>query len=167
MPVLTKLNRGALRNAIVTTAELADGTVTAVDLAEDSVDTSEIKENAVGASELNNAGNFTMASATTTAALSVGTTSALQGQVTLNSGSNTFTLPTGRPASNQILKASNSTGTLAWDAISVTGYSGVAWSYDIRGGAAETIPLYKSIVVPGPMTVTDGTVTVNGRLVII
>ena len=94
-------------------------------------------------------------------------TSALQGQVTMNSSSSTFSFPTGRPATNQILKASDANGTLAWDVVSVTGYSGVAWSYNVTGGASEPIPVNKAIVVPGPLEISNGTVTVQGRLHVI
>ena len=62
----------------------------------------------------------------------------------------------------------NASGLLGWSAISVSGYDGVAWDYDVRSGSdPQTIPLYKGIVVPGPMTITDGTVIVNGRLHVI
>ena len=61
---------------------------------------------------------------------------------------------------------SDANGTLAWDVVSVTGYSGVAWSYNVTGGASETIPVNKAIVV-GPLEISNGTVTVQGRLHVI
>ena len=158
MPTLTKIGRNTIHDSAVSTAQLEDGSVAVAD----------IGTNAVGNDELINSESYTVNGLTASGALSVGTTSALQGQVTMNSSSNTFSFPTGRPATNQILKASDANGTLAWDVVSVTGYSGVAWSYNVTGGASETIPVNKAIVVPGPMEIASGgTVTVNGRLHII
>ena len=154
MPTLTKIGRNTIHDSAVSTAQLEDGSVAVAD----------IGTNAVGNDELINSESYTVGGLTASGALSVGTTSALQGQVTMNSSSNTFSFPTGRPATNQILKASDANGTLAWDVVSVTGYSGVAWSYNITGGASETIPVNKAIVVPGPMEISNGTVTVQGRL---
>ena len=157
MPTLTKIGRNTIHDSAVSTAQLEDGSVAVAD----------IGTNAVGNDELINSESYTINGLTATGALSVGTTSALQGQVTMNASSNTFSFPTGRPATNQILKASDANGTLAWDVVSVTGYSGVAWSYNITGGASETIPVNKAIVVPGPMEISNGTVTVQGRLHVI
>ena len=157
MPTLTKIGRNTIHDSAVSTAQLEDGSVAVAD----------IGTNAVGNDELINSESYTINGLTATGALSVGTTSALQGQVTMNASSNTFSFPTGRPATNQILKASDANGTLAWDVVSVTGYSGVAWSYNITGGASETIPVNKAIVVPGPLEISNGTVTVQGRLHVI
>ena len=154
MPTLTKIGRNTIHDSAVSTAQLEDGSVAVAD----------IGTNAVGNDELINSESYTVGGLTSSGALSVGTTSALQGQVTMNSSSNTFSFPTGRPATNQILKASDANGTLAWDVVSVTGYSGVAWSYNVTGGASETIPVNKAIVVPGPLEISNGTVTVQGRL---
>ena len=151
MPTLTKIGRNTIHDSAVSTAQLEDGSVAVAD----------IGTNAVGNDELINSESYTIGGLTATG------TSALQGQVTMNSSSNTFSFPTGRPATNQILKASDANGTLAWDVVSVTGYSGVAWSYNVTGGASETIPVNKAIVVPGPMEISNGTVTVNGRLHVI
>ena len=157
MPTLTKIGRNTIHDSAVSTAQLEDGSVAVAD----------IGTNAVGNDELINSESYTVGGLTASGALSVGTTSALQGQVTMNSSSSTFSFPTGRPATNQILKASDANGTLAWDVVSVTGYSGVAWSYNVTGGASETIPVNKAIVVPGPLEISNGTVTVNGRLHVI
>ena len=154
MPTLTKIGRNTIHDSAVSTAQLEDGSVAVAD----------IGTNAVGNDELINSESYTVNGLTASGALSVGTTSALQGQVTMNASSNTFSFPTGRPATNQILKASDANGTLAWDVVSVTGYSGVAWSYNVTGGASETIPVNKAIVVPGPLEISNGTVTVQGRL---
>ena len=154
MPTLTKIGRNTIHDSAVSTAQLEDGSVAVAD----------IGTNAVGNDELINSESYTVNGLTASGALSVGTTSALQGQVTMNASSNTFSFPTGRPATNQILKASDANGTLAWDVVSVTGYSGVAWSYNVTGGANETIPVNKAIVVPGPLEISNGTVTVQGRL---
>lgn len=151
MPTLTKIGRNTIHDSAVSTAQLEDGSVAVAD----------IGTNAVGNDELINSESYTIGGLTATG------TSALQGQVTMNSSSSTFSFPTGRPATNQILKASDANGTLAWDVVSVTGYSGVAWSYNVTGGANETIPVNKAIVVPGPMEISNGTVTVQGRLHVI
>ena len=151
MPTLTKIGRNTIHDSAVSTAQLEDGSVAVAD----------IGTNAVGNDELINSESYTVGGLISTG------TSALQGQVTMNSSSNTFSFPTGRPATNQILKASDANGTLAWDVVSVTGYSGVAWSYNVTGGASETIPVNKAIVVPGPLEISNGTVTVQGRLHVI
>ena len=151
MPTLTKIGRNTIHDSAISTAQLADGQVLLADIGSD----------AVGNDELLNSDSFEMQG------LIANGTSALKGQVTMNSSSSTFSFPTGRPATNQILKASDANGTLAWDVVSVTGYSGVAWSYNVTGGASETIPVNKAIVVPGPMEISNGTVTVQGMLHVI
>ena len=165
MPTLTKIGRNTIHDSAVSTAQLEDGSVAVAD----------IGTNAVGNDELINSESYTVGGLTASGALSVGTTSALQGQVTMNSGaSNTFTFPTTRGTANQVLALSGSN--LGWSDVSVSGYSGVAWSYQVGTTQAldgadstenETIPDHKAIVVPGPMEIRNGTVTVNGRLHII
>lgn len=165
MPTLTKIGRNTIHDSAVSTAQLEDGSVAVAD----------IGTNAVGNDELINSESYTVNGLTASGALSVGTTSALQGQVTMNSGaSNTFTFPTTRGTANQVLALSGSN--LAWSDVSVSGYSGVAWSYQVGTTQAldgadstenETIPDHKAIVVPGPMEIRNGTVTVQGRLHII
>ena len=93
MPTLTKIGRNTIHDSAVSTAQLEDG----------SVDVADIGTNAVGNDELINSESYTV-NGLTASGMSVGTTSALQGQVTMNSSSNTFSFPTGRPATNQILK---------------------------------------------------------------
>ena len=159
MPTLTKIGRNTIHDSAVSTAQLEDGSVAVAD----------IGTNAVGNDELINSESYTIGGLTSTG------TSALQGQVTMNSGaSNTFTFPTTRGTANQVLALSGSN--LAWSDVSVSGYSGVAWSYQVGTTQAldgadstenETIPDHKAIVVPGPMEIRNGTVTVNGRLHII
>ena len=165
MPTLTKIGRNTIHDSAVSTAQLEDGSVAVAD----------IGTNAVGNDELINSESYTVNGMTATGALSVGTTSALQGQVTMNSGaSNTFTFPTTRGSANQVLALTGSN--LGWANVTVTGYSGVAWSYQVgttnAGDGAdsvenETIPDHKAIVVPGPMEIRNGSVTVQGRLHII
>ena len=165
MPTLTKIGRNTIHDSAVSTAQLEDGSVAVAD----------IGTNAVGNDELINSESYTVGGLTSSGALSVGTTSALQGQVTMNSGaSNTFTFPTTRGTANQVLSLSGSN--LAWSDVSVSGYSGVAWSYQVGTTQAldgadstenETIPDHKAIVVPGPMEIRNGTVTVQGRLHVI
>ena len=165
MPTLTKIGRNTIHDSAVSTAQLEDGSVAVAD----------IGTNAVGNDELINSESYTVGGLTASGALSVGTTSALQGQVTMNSGaSNTFTFPTTRGTANQVLALSGSN--LAWSDVSVSGYSGVAWSYQVGTTQAldgadstenETIPDHKAIVVPGPMEIRNGTVTVQGRLHVI
>lgn len=159
MPTLTKIGRNTIHDSAVSTAQLEDGSVAVAD----------IGTNAVGNDELINNESYTIGGLTSTG------TSALQGQVTMNSGaSNTFTFPTTRGTANQVLALSGSN--LAWSDVSVSGYSGVAWSYQVGTTQAldgadstenETIPDHKAIVVPGPLEIRNGTVTVQGRLHII
>ena len=96
----------------------------------------------------------------------------LTGTTIFNSGDTTYTMPSTRPADEQVLTASGSTGNLTWAAVSVTGYQGVAWDWKVDGGGTQTIGDGKAIVIPGPMEITDGTVIVSatgagGRLHII
>ena len=96
----------------------------------------------------------------------------LTGTTIFNSGDTTFTMPSTRPADEQVLTASGSTGNLTWAAVSVTGYQGVAWDWKVDGGGTQTIGDGKAIVIPGPMEITDGIVIVSatgagGRLHII
>ena len=165
MPTLTKIGRNTIHDSAVSTAQLEDGSVAVAD----------IGTNAVGNDELINSESYTVGGLTSSGTLSVGTTSALQGQVTMNSGaSNTFTFPTTRGNANQVLALTGSN--LGWANVTVTGYSGVTWSYQVgttnAGDGAdsvenETIPDHKAIVVPGPMEIRNGSVTVQGRLHII
>ena len=151
MPTLTKIGRNTIHDSAVSTAQLEDGQVLLAD----------IGSNAVGNDELLNSDSFEMNG------LTANGTSALKGQVTMGSGATDFDFPTTRGSANQVLKL-NASGLLGWSAISVSGYDGVAWDYDVRSGSdPQTIPLYKGIVVPGPMVITDGTVIVNGRLHVI
>ena len=85
----------------------------------------------------------------------------LTGTTIFNSGDTTFTMPSTRPADEQVLTASGSTGNLTWAAVSVTGYQGVAWDWKVDGGGTQTIGDGKAIVIPGPMEITDGTVIVS------
>ena len=85
----------------------------------------------------------------------------LTGTTIFNSGDTTFTMPSTRPADEQVLTASGSTGNLTWAAVSVTGYQGVAWDWKVDGGGTQTIGDGKAIVIPGPMEITNGTVIVS------
>jgi len=164
MPTLTKIGRLNIQDNAISSATLEDGTVAAVDIGAD----------AVGSAALNEGHSYQMVNLTATGNTSVTGTSALQGQVTMNSSSNTFTFPTTRGNANQVLALTGSN--LGWTNVTVTGYSGVAWSYQVGTTNAldgadstenETIPDHKAIVVPGPMEIRNGTVTVQGRLHII
>ena len=164
MPTLTKIGRLNIQDNAISSATLEDGTVAAVDIGAD----------AVGSAALNEGHSYQMVNLTATGNTSVTGTSALQGQVTMNSSSNTFTFPTTRGNANQVLALTGSN--LGWTNVTVTGYSGVAWSYQVGTTQAldgadstenETIPDHKAIVVPGPMEIRNGTVTVQGRLHII
>jgi len=164
MPTLTKIGRLNIQDNAISSATLEDGTVAAVDIGAD----------AVGSAALNEGHSYQMVNLTATGNTSVTGTSALQGQVTMNSSSNTFTFPTTRGNANQVLALTGSN--LGWTNVTVTGYSGVAWSYQVGTTNAldgadstenETIPDHKAIVVPGPMEIRNGTVTVQGRLHVI
>ena len=161
MPTLTKIGRNTIHDSAISTAQLEDGSVAVAD----------IGTNAVGNDELINSESYTIGGLTSNGA------SQIKGQLTLNSTTGNYagggsgqvvTFPTNRGTTNQVLKISDqNTGALTWSAITVSGYDGVAWDYDIRGGGTQTIALYKAVVVPGPMIITDGTVVVNGRLHVI
>ena len=85
----------------------------------------------------------------------------LTGTTIFNSGDATYTMPSTRPDSAQVLSASNSTGGLTWTAVTVTGYQGVNWDWKVDGGGTQTIGDGKCIVIPGPMEITNGTVVVS------
>ena len=158
MPTLTKIGRNTIHDSAISTAKLEDGSVAVAD----------IGTNAVGNDELINSESYTLNGLTATGALSVGTTSALKGAVTVgDSSANTnFTIPTARGTQDQVLKYPSSGTTLTWGNISVSGYNGVAWFYKVE--SAQTIPVNKAIVVPGPLEIASGgTVTVQGRLHVI
>ena len=158
MPVLTKVGRGTIRENAINSAKLEDGTVVAADLA----------ENSVGASELIEGESYQMVNLTATGNVSTTGTTLSKGALTVgDSSANTnFTIPTARGTQDQVLKYPSSGTTLSWGNISVSGYDGVAWFYKVE--SAQTIPVNKAIVVPGPLEIASGgTVTVNGRLHVI
>ena len=158
MPVLTKVGRGTIRENAINSAKLEDGTVVAADLA----------ENSVGASELIEGESYQMVNLTATGNVSTTGTTLSKGALTVgDSSANTnFTIPTARGTQDQVLKYPSSGTTLSWGNISVSGYNGVAWFYKVE--SAQTIPVNKAIVVPGPMEIAaGGTVTVQGRLHVI
>ena len=158
MPTLTKIGRNTIHDSAISTAKLEDGSVAVAD----------IGTNAVGNDELINSESYTIGGLTSSGTLSVGTTSTLKGAVTVgDSSANTnFTIPTARGTQDQVLKYPSSGTTLTWGNISVSGYNGVAWFYKVE--SAQTIPVNKAIVVPGPLEIASGgTVTVNGRLHVI
>ena len=158
MPVLTKVGRGTIRENAINSAKLEDGTVVAADLA----------ENSVGASELIEGESYQMVNLTATGNVSTTGTTLSKGALTVgDSSANTnFTIPTARGTQDQVLKYPSSGTTLTWGNISVSGYNGVAWFYKVE--SAQTIPVNKAIVVPGPMEIASGgTVTVQGRLHVI
>ena len=101
-------------------------------------------------------GLTTNASVQSKAALTVGDATA----------NTSFAIPAARGTQDQVLKYPASGTTLSWGNISVSGYDGVAWFYKVE--SAQTIPVNKAIVVPGPLEIASGgTVTVNGRLHVI
>ena len=158
MPVLTKVGRGTIRENAINSAKLEDGTVVAADLA----------ENSVGASELIEGESYQMVNLTATGNVSTTGTTLSKGALTVgDSSANTnFTIPTARGTQDQVLKYPASGTTLSWGNISVSGYNGVACFYKVE--SAQTIPVNKAIVVPGPMEIASGgTVTVQGRLHVI
>ena len=158
MPVLTKVGRGTIRENAINSAKLEDGTVVAADLA----------ENSVGASELIEGESYQMVNLTATGNVSTTGTTLSKGALTVgDSSANTnFTIPTARGTQDQVLKYPSSGTSLTWGNISVSGYNGVAWFYKVE--SAQTIPVNKAIVVPGPLEIASGgTVTVNGRLHVI
>ena len=158
MPTLTKIGRNTIHDSAVSTAQLEDGSVAVAD----------IGTNAVGNDELINSESYTVNGLTATGNAQVNGTTLSKGALTVgDSSANTnFTIPTARGTQDQVLKYPASGTTLSWGNISVSGYNGVAWFYKVE--SAQTIPVNKAIVVPGPMEIaTNGTVTVNGRLHII
>ena len=151
MPVLTKVGRGTIRDNAINSARLEDGTVVAADLA----------ENSVGASELIEGESYQMTGLTTTG------NSVVRGTLSVGAtGSADFTIPAARGTQGKVLAYPSSGTTLTWSEVSVSGYNGVAWFYKVQ--SAQTIPVNKAIVVPGPMEIASGgTVTVQGRLHVI
>ena len=158
MPTLTKIGRNTIHDSAVSTAQLEDGSVAVAD----------IGTNAVGNDELINSESYTVNGLTATGNAQVNGTTLSKGALTVgDSSANTnFTIPTARGTQDQVLKYPASGTTLSWGNISVSGYNGVAWFYKVE--SAQTIPVNKAIVVPGPMEIASGgTVTVQGRLHII
>ena len=158
MPTLTKIGRNTIHDSAISTAKLEDGTVAVAD----------IGTNAVGNDELINSESYTIGGLTATGNAQVNGTTLSKGTVTVgDSSANTnFTIPTARGTQDQVLKYPSSGTTLSWGNISVSGYNGVAWFYKVE--SAQTIPVNKAIVVPGPMEIaTNGIVTVQGRLHVI
>ena len=158
MPTLTKIGRNTIHDSAVSTAQLEDGSVAVAD----------IGTNAVGNDELINSESYTVGGLTSTGNAQVNGTTLSKGALTVgDSSANTnFTIPTARGTQDQVLKYPASGTTLTWGNISVSGYNGVAWFYKVE--SAQTIPVNKAIVVPGPMEIASGgTVTVQGRLHVI
>ena len=158
MPTLTKIGRNTIHDSAVSTAQLEDGSVAVAD----------IGTNAVGNDELINSESYTVGGLTSSGNAQVNGTTLSKGALTVgDSSANTnFTIPTARGTQDQVLKYPSSGTTLSWGNISVSGYNGVAWFYKVE--SAQTIPVNKAIVVPGPMEIaTNGTVTVQGRLHVI
>ena len=158
MPTLTKIGRNTIHDSAVSTAQLEDGSVAVAD----------IGTNAVGNDELINSESYTVGGLTSTGNAQVNGTTLSKGALTVgDSSANTnFTIPTARGTQDQVLKYPSSGTTLSWGNISVSGYNGVAWFYKVE--SAQTIPVNKAIVVPGPMEIASGgTVTVQGRLHVI
>ena len=158
MPTLTKIGRLNIQDNAISSATLEDGTVAAVDIGAD----------AVGTSALNEGHSYQMVNLTATGNVSTTGTTLSKGALTVgDSSANTnFTIPTARGTQDQVLKYPASGTTLTWGNISVSGYNGVAWFYKVE--SAQTIPVNKAIVVPGPMEIASGgTVTVQGRLHVI
>ena len=158
MPTLTKIGRNTIHDSAISTAKLEDGTVAVADMG----------TNAVGNDELINSESYTRGGLTATGNAQVNGTTLSKGTVTVgDSSANTnFTIPTARGTQDQVLKYPSSGTTLSWGNISVSGYDGVAWFYKVE--SAQTIPVNKAIVVPGPLEIASGgTVTVNGRLHVI
>ena len=158
MPTLTKIGRLNIQDNAISSATLEDGTVAAVDIGAD----------AVGSAALNEGHSYQMVNLTATGNVSTTGTTLSKGTLTVgDSSANTnFTIPTARGTQDQVLKYPASGTTLTWGNISVSGYNGVAWFYKVE--SAQTIPVNKAIVVPGPLEIASGgTVTVNGRLHVI
>ena len=165
MPTLTKIGRLNIQDNAISSATLEDGTVAAVDIGAD----------AVGTSALNEGHSYQMVNLTTTGNVSTTGTTLSKGALTVGDTSaspkSNYTIPTGRGTQGQVLSlpaygASDANVTLTWSDVSVSGYNGVAWFYKVE--SAQTIPVNKAIVVPGPMEIASGgTVTVQGRLHVI
>ena len=171
MPTLTKIGRLNIQDNAISSATLEDGTVAAVDIGAD----------AVGSAALNEGHSYQMVNltatgnATVTGNVSTTGTTLSKGAVTVGDTSaspkSNYTIPTGRGTQGQVLSlpaygASDANVTLTWSDVSVSGYNGVAWFYKVE--SAQTIPVNKAIVVPGPMEIASGgTVTVQGRLHVI
>ena len=158
MPTLTKIGRNTIHDSAVSTAQLEDGSVAVAD----------IGTNAVGNDELINSESYTVNGLTATGNAQVNGTTLSKGALTVgdSSAKTNFTIPTARGTQDQVLKYPASGTTLSWGNISVSGYNGVAWFYKVE--SAQTIPVNKAIVVPGPMEIASGgTVTVQGRLHVI
>ena len=158
MPTLTKIGRNTIHDSAVSTAQLEDGSVAVAD----------IGTNAVGNDELLNSDSFEAGGLTSTGNAQVNGTTLSKGALTVgDSSANTnFTIPTARGTQGKVLAYPSSGTTLTWSEVSVSGYNGVAWFYKVE--SAQTIPVNKAIVVPGPLEIASGgTVTVNGRLHII
>ena len=151
MPTLTKIGRNTIHDSAVSTAQLEDGSVAVAD----------IGTNAVGNDELINSESYTVGGLTSTG------NSVVRGTLSVGAtGSADFTIPAARGTQDQVLKYPASGTTLSWGNISVSGYDGVAWFYKVE--SAQTIPVNKAIVVPGPLEIASGgTVTVQGRLHVI
>ena len=158
MPTLTKIGRNTIHDNAISSATLEDGTVAAVDIGAD----------AVGTSALNEGHSYQMVNLTTTGNVSTTGTTLSKGALTVgDSSANTnFTIPATRGTEGKVLAYPSSGTTLTWSEVSVSGYNGVAWFYKVQ--SAQTIPVNKAIVVPGPMEIASGgTVTVQGRLHVI
>ena len=171
MPTLTKIGRLNIQDNAISSATLEDGTVAAVDIGAD----------AVGSAALNEGHSYQMVNltatgnATVTGNVSTTGTTLSKGALTIgDSGAGTktnYTLPAARGAQGRVLTSPSNSNSdtnvnLTWEEVSVSGYNGVAWFYKVE--SAQTIPVNKAIVVPGPMEIaSNGTVTVNGRLHVI
>jgi len=158
MPTLTKIGRNTIHDSAVSTAQLEDGSVAVAD----------IGTNAVGNDELINSESYTVNGLTATGNAQVNGTTLSKGALTVgDSSANTnFTIPATRGTEGKVLAYPASGTTLTWSEVSVSGYNGVAWFYKVS--SAQTIPVNKAIVVPGPMEIASGgTVTVQGRLHVI
>ena len=158
MPTLTKIGRNTIHDSAISTAKLEDGSVAVAD----------IGTNAVGNDELINSESYTVNGLTATGNAQVNGTTLSKGALTVgDSSANTnFTIPATRGTEGKVLAYPASGTTLTWSEVSVSGYNGVAWFYKVS--SAQTIPVNKAIVVPGPLEIADGgTVTVNGRLHVI
>ena len=158
MPTLTKIGRLNIQDNAISSATLEDGTVAAVDIGAD----------AVGSAALNEGHSYQMVNLTATGNVSTTGTTLSKGALTVgdSSANTSFTIPAARGTEGKVLAYPASGTTLTWSEVSVSGYNGVAWFYKVS--SAQTIPVNKAIVVPGPMEIASGgTVTVQGRLHVI